>query len=127
MLGLDTLSSLTIVFIEASVSIIKVKKLEREKQLDTIVDPNLNRNYDSYEVEMMIQIALLCTQTSPEDRPTMSDVVRMLEGEGFAERWEEWQQVEVTRRREQESHQRRFDWREESLHNQSAMELSGGR
>ncbi|RWR79279.1 putative LRR receptor-like serine/threonine-protein kinase [Cinnamomum micranthum f. kanehirae] len=104
-----------------------VKKLEREKKLDTIVDPNLDRNYDGHEVEMMIQIALLCTQASPEDRPSMSDVVRMLEGEGFAERWEEWQQVEVTRRQEQDRFQRRFDWGEESLYNHSAMELSGGR
>lgn len=114
-------------FIEPSVPLIKVKKLEREKKLDAIVDPNLNRNYDGHEVEMMIQIALLCTQASPEDRPPMSDVVRMLEGEGFAQRWEEWQQVEVTRRQEQDRFQRRFDWGEESLYNHSAMELSGGR
>ena len=41
------------------------------------------------EVEMIVQIALLCTQASPEDRPAMSEVVRMLEGERLAERWEE--------------------------------------
>ncbi|XXG86398.1 hypothetical protein AAC387_Pa11g1301 [Persea americana] len=104
-----------------------VKKLEREKRLDAIVDRNLNRNYDSLEVEMMIQVALLCTQASPEDRPTMSEVVRMLEGEGLAERWEEWQQVEVTRRQEYERLQRRFDWGEDSVYNQAAIELSGGR
>ncbi|GMH11891.1 hypothetical protein Nepgr_013732 [Nepenthes gracilis] len=63
-----------------------VKKLEREKRLDQIVDRNLNKNYDIQEVEMMIQVALLCTQATPEDRPTMSEVVRMLEGEGLAER-----------------------------------------
>lgn len=105
----------------------KVKKLEREKRLDAIVDRNLNRNYDSLEVEMMIQVALLCTQASPEDRPTMSEVVRMLEGEGLAERWEEWQQVEVTRRQEYDRMQRRFDWGEDSVYNQAAIELSGGR
>ncbi|XP_077249916.1 LRR receptor kinase SERK2-like isoform X2 [Tasmannia lanceolata] len=104
-----------------------VKKLEREKRLETIVDRNLSRNYDCIEVEMMIQVALLCTQASPEDRPTMSDVVRMLEGEGLAERWEEWQQVEVTRRQEYERVQVRFDWGEDSVFNQEAMELSGGR
>lgn len=74
---------------------------------------------------MMIQVALLCTQASPEDRPTMSEVVRMLEGEGLAERWEEWQQVEV--RQEYERLQRRFDWGEDSLYNQDAIELSGAR
>ncbi|XP_042489388.1 probable LRR receptor-like serine/threonine-protein kinase At5g10290 [Macadamia integrifolia] len=104
-----------------------VKKLEREKRLDAIVDCNLRRNYDNQEVEMMIQVALLCTQASPEDRPTMSEVVRMLEGEGLAERWEEWQQVEVNRRQEYDRLQRRFDWGEESIYNQDAIELSGGR
>uniref|UniRef100_A0A0D3F3P7 non-specific serine/threonine protein kinase n=1 Tax=Oryza barthii TaxID=65489 RepID=A0A0D3F3P7_9ORYZ len=104
-----------------------VKKLQREGQLGSIVDRNLNQNYDDEEVEMMIQIALLCTQSSPEDRPSMSEVVRMLEGEGLAERWEEWQQVEVTRRQEYERMQRRFDWGEDSVYNQEAVELSGGR
>ncbi|XP_056168306.1 probable LRR receptor-like serine/threonine-protein kinase At5g10290 isoform X2 [Syzygium oleosum] len=104
-----------------------VKKLEREKRLDAIVDRNLGRNYNMQEVEMMIQVALLCTQASPEERPAMSDVVRMLEGEGLAERWEEWQNVEVTRRQEYERLQRRFDWGEDSMNNQDAIQLSGGR
>ncbi|KAK6125787.1 hypothetical protein DH2020_040467 [Rehmannia glutinosa] len=104
-----------------------VKKLQREKKLDAIVDRNLNRDYNIHEVEMMIQVALLCTQSSPEERPAMSEVVRMLEGEGLAERWEEWQNVEVTRRQEYERLQRRFDWGEDSIHNQDAIELSGGR
>ncbi|KAM5577212.1 putative LRR receptor-like serine/threonine-protein kinase [Rosa sericea] len=104
-----------------------VKKLEREKRLDAIVDGNLDSSYNIQEVEMMIQVALLCTQGSPEDRPLMSEVVRMLEGEGLAERWEEWQHVEVTRRQENERLHRRFDWGEDSVYNQDAIELSGGR
>ncbi|KAE8693231.1 putative LRR receptor-like serine/threonine-protein kinase [Hibiscus syriacus] len=104
-----------------------VKKLEREKKLDDIVDCNLNKNYNIKEVEAMIQVALLCTQASPGDRPPMSEVVRMLEGEGLAERWEEWQHGEVTRRQEYERLQRRFDWGDDSVHNQVAIELSGGR
>ncbi|KAK8312386.1 hypothetical protein V6Z12_D01G038300 [Gossypium hirsutum] len=91
-----------------------VKNLEREKMLDAIVDRNLNKNYIMQEVEAMIQVALLCTQSSPEDRPAMSEVVRMLEGEGLAERWEEWQHVEVMRRQEYERMQRRFQWGEDS-------------
>ena len=105
----------------------QVKKLQREGQLDSIVDGNLNQNYDSEELEMIMQIALLCTQASPEDRPSMSEVVRVLEGEGLAERWEEWQQVGVTRRQEYERMQRRFDWGEDSVYNQEAIELSAGR
>ena len=91
------------------------------------MDNNLNQNYDSEDLEMIIQIALLCTQASPEDRPSMSEVVRMLEGEGLAERWEEWQHVEVTRRQEYERMQQRFDWGEDSVYNQAAIELSAGR
>ena len=91
------------------------------------MDNNLNQNYDSEDLEMIIQIALLCTQASPEDRPSMSEVVRMLEGEGLMERWEEWQHVEVTRRQEYERMQRRFDWGEDSVYNQEAIELSAGR
>ncbi|KAL6993159.1 hypothetical protein U1Q18_011276 [Sarracenia purpurea var. burkii] len=104
-----------------------VKKLEREKRLDAIVDRNLSNSYNMVEVEMMIKVALLCTQSSPEERPVMSEVVRMLEGEGLAERWEEWQHVEVTRQQEYERLQRRFDWGEDSTYNQDAIELSGGR
>lgn len=57
----------------------------------------------------------------------MSEVLRMLEGEGLAERWEEWQHIEVARRQEYELLQRRFNWGEASLYNQEAIELSGGR
>lgn len=104
-----------------------MKKLVGEKRLDSIIDRNLNKNYDAEDVDKMIKVALLCAQATPEDRPTMSEVVRMLEGEGLAERWEEWQQIEVTRRQESERIQRRFDWGDESINNLDAIELSGGR
>ncbi|KAL5075801.1 hypothetical protein RYX36_014785 [Vicia faba] len=104
-----------------------VKKLQREKKLDAIVDSNLKNEYNIEEVEMIVQVALLCAQGMPEDRPAMSEVVRMLEGEGLTERWVEWQHVEVTRRQDSERLQRRFAWGEDSIHNQDAIELSGGR
>ncbi|CAA7034717.1 unnamed protein product [Microthlaspi erraticum] len=104
-----------------------VKKLEREKRLGDIVDKKLGEDYVKEEVEMMIRVALLCTQGDPEERPAMSDVVRMLDGEGLAERWEEWQNLEVTRQDEFQRLQRRFDWGEDSINNQDAIELSGGR
>ncbi|CAJ1855475.1 unnamed protein product [Sphenostylis stenocarpa] len=102
-----------------------VKKLQREKRLEVIVDCNLKKNYNIGEVEMIVQIALLCTQASPDDRPAMSEVVRMLEGEGLAERWEEWQHVEVATRQDYERLQRRMNWGEDSINNQDAIELSG--
>lgn len=104
-----------------------VKKLVREKRVDAIIDRNMDRQYDIDEVEKMIQVALLCNQGTPEDRPSMSEVVRMLEGEGLEERWEEWQQVEVTRRQEYDRLHQRFDWGDDSIYNQNAIELSGGR
>ncbi|CAL9202945.1 unnamed protein product [Musa hybrid cultivar] len=105
----------------------KVKKLWRENQLDLIIDPNLDRNYDILEVEKLFQIALLCTQASPEDRPIMSDVIRMLEGEGLTERWEQLQQVEVTQKQDYQRIQKRLNWDDDTSYNQEAIELSGAR
>ena len=98
----------------------------REKRLTAIVDENLN-NYDIREVEMMTQVALLCTQQSSVDRPTMSQVTRMLEGEGLAERWEEWQHLEVTRKQDFERILRRFALGDDSIYKQEPIQLSGGR
>ncbi|XP_078166241.1 LRR receptor kinase SERK2-like [Carex rostrata] len=72
-----------------------VKLLLKEKKLDILVDPDLRNNFNEIEVEALIQVALLCTQASPLERPKMSEVVWMLEGDGLAERWEGWQNVEV--------------------------------
>ncbi|VFQ88221.1 unnamed protein product [Cuscuta campestris] len=106
-------------------AILKVKKLQREKMLSAIVDRNLE-DYDIREVEMMIQMALLCTQASPEDRPTMSLVVRMLEGESLAGgRWEEWQHIEATSSRQDYYERRRGA--AGPCYNQETMQLSGGR
>lgn len=76
---------------------IQVKGLLKDKKLETLVDPDLHGEYVEDQVEQLIQVALLCTQGSPMERPKMSEVVRMLEGDGLAERWEEWQKEEVIR------------------------------
>ncbi|XP_073158615.1 BRASSINOSTEROID INSENSITIVE 1-associated receptor kinase 1-like isoform X1 [Henckelia pumila] len=72
-----------------------VRGLLKEKKLETLVDADLQGNYVDDEVEELIQVALLCTQSSPLERPKMSEVVRMLEGDGLAERWEEWHKEEM--------------------------------
>ncbi|XP_074566795.1 LRR receptor kinase SERK2-like [Curcuma longa] len=106
----------------------KVKKLSREQQLDTIIDRNLNKDdYNIEEVEKLIQVALLCTQQSPEARPTMSDVIRMLEGEGLTDRWEQLQLIEVSQKQEYERIQKRLIWDDNSSYNQEAIELSAAR
>ncbi|CDY41531.1 BnaA06g22840D [Brassica napus] len=77
-----------------------IKKLLREQRLRDIVDCNLT-TYDSGEVETIVQVALLCTQGAPEDRPAMSEVVKMLQGTGgLAEKWIEWEQLEEVRNKE---------------------------
>ncbi|XP_024382730.1 LRR receptor kinase BAK1 [Physcomitrium patens] len=105
-----------------------VKGLLRERKVDLLVDPDLKQNYDQKEVEELIQVALLCTQGSPLDRPKMGDVVRMLEGDGLAERWEEWQKVEVVRNQDLDlPPHRTSEWIVDSTDNLHAVELSGPR
>ncbi|CAL9170148.1 unnamed protein product [Musa hybrid cultivar] len=71
-----------------------VKKIHQEKKLDVLMDKNLKNIYDRIELEEMVQVALLCTQFLPGHRPKMSEVVRMLEGDGLVERWEASQRVD---------------------------------
>ncbi|KMZ68185.1 Receptor-like kinase [Zostera marina] len=103
-----------------------VKGLLKERKLEMLVDPDLQKNYTESEVEQLIQVALLCTQGSPTDRPKMSDVVRMLEGDGLAERWEEWQKIEVIQQ-EAERNPHNSEWILDSTYNLEAIELSAPR
>ncbi|KAJ7945156.1 Receptor-like protein kinase [Quillaja saponaria] len=101
-----------------------IKKLLRENRLEDIVDSNL-KTYDPREVETIVQVALLCTQSLPEDRPKMAEVVEMLQGVGLAERWAQWEQLEDLRNKEfslMSSYL--FVWAEESTHDQEAIQLS---
>ncbi|CAK9873217.1 unnamed protein product [Sphagnum jensenii] len=105
-----------------------VKGLLKDDKVDLLVDPDLKDNYEYKEVEELIQVALLCTQSSPMDRPKMAEVVRMLEGDGLAERWEEWQKVEVVRNQDVELvPHRTSEWIVDSTDNLHAVELSGPR
>lgn len=65
----------------------QVNKMQQEKNIDALVDRELGTNYDRIEVGEMLQVAILCTQYLPAQRPKMSEVVRMLEGDGLAEKW----------------------------------------
>ncbi|KAJ9566344.1 LOW QUALITY PROTEIN: hypothetical protein OSB04_002310 [Centaurea solstitialis] len=101
-----------------------VNILEREKRLDEIVDRNLNNEYNMQEVGMMIKHCCVA-HGHQQSGPAMSKVVRMLEVEGVTKRWEELRNVEVTHRQEYNRMQRRFDWGEDSICNQDAIELFG--
>ncbi|MBA0843135.1 hypothetical protein Goarm_000349 [Gossypium armourianum] len=87
-----------------------VKGLLKDRKLEMLVDSDLDSNYIEEEVEQLIQIALLCTQGSPMDRPKMAEVVRMLEGDGLAERWEEWQKEEMVRQEFNHTHYLNSNW-----------------
>ncbi|XAR73143.1 Non-specific serine/threonine protein kinase [Bertholletia excelsa] len=103
-----------------------IKKPLREKRLMDIVDENL-KDYDPKEVETLVQVALLCTQYTPEDRPKMTEVVSMLQGVGLAERWAEWEQLEEVRNLESSLLSRRFVWADEYTNDQEAVQLSQAR
>ncbi|KAH9669705.1 Somatic embryogenesis receptor kinase 1 [Citrus sinensis] len=106
----------------------RVKGYLREKKFDVLVDKDLQTDYDETEVEELIQVALLCTQSTPVDRPKMSEVVKMLEGDGLAERWGQWQTAEVIRHNElQFGPRQNFEKIVYSTDNLSNMHLSGPR
>ncbi|KAK7405410.1 hypothetical protein VNO78_06686 [Psophocarpus tetragonolobus] len=54
--------------------------LHENNSVTDIVDPRLS-NFNEEEVKRIVEIALLCTQTSPILRPSMSRVVAMLKGD----------------------------------------------
>ncbi|XP_055809809.1 protein NSP-INTERACTING KINASE 1-like isoform X2 [Solanum dulcamara] len=106
-----------------------VKKIHLEKKLDMLVSKDLKDKYDRIELEEMVQVALICTQYHPSHRPKMSEVVRMLEGDGLAEKWEASQRADSTRCRANEfsSSERYSDLTDDSSLLVQAMELSGPR
>ncbi|TMW96884.1 hypothetical protein EJD97_006608 [Solanum chilense] len=107
-----------------------VKKLHVEKKLNLMVDKDLKNNFDGIELEEMVQVALLCTHFIPTYRPKMSEVLRMLEGDGLAEKWEASQKVETPTPRfttSENTPKRYSDYIQESSLVVEAMELSGPR
>ncbi|XP_050226976.1 probable LRR receptor-like serine/threonine-protein kinase At1g07650 isoform X2 [Mercurialis annua] len=54
--------------------------LQERGSLLELVDPELGSAYSSEEAMVMLNVALLCTNASPTLRPTMSQVVSMLDG-----------------------------------------------
>ncbi|CAA7018154.1 unnamed protein product [Microthlaspi erraticum] len=112
-----------------------VKKIHQEKKLEVLVDKELLKkmSYDEIELDEMVRVALLCTQYLPGHRPKMSEVVRMLEGDGLAERWEASQRSESASKCSNRinefmsSSDRYSDLTDDSTLLVQAMELSGPR
>ncbi|KAL0407439.1 UNVERIFIED_CONTAM: putative LRR receptor-like serine/threonine-protein kinase [Sesamum latifolium] len=57
-----------------------VKTLYGEKRLEELVDKNLKGNFNWHELEKAVELALKCTQSNPDLRPKMSEVLKILEG-----------------------------------------------
>ncbi|KAH6765283.1 Leucine-rich repeat protein kinase family protein [Perilla frutescens var. frutescens] len=57
-----------------------VRTLHAEKKLGELVDKNLRGCFDSDELEKAVDLALQCTQSHPDLRPKMSQVLKILEG-----------------------------------------------
>ncbi|CAN1154355.1 G-type lectin S-receptor-like serine/threonine-protein kinase At4g27290 [Linum perenne] len=56
--------------------------LQRQNKAEELIDETMQESYEQWKVLRLIHIGLLCVQKSPEDRPTMSSVMHMLDGEG---------------------------------------------
>jgi len=56
-------------------------KLWSENKLLDLMDPRLGETCNEYEFLKCAVIGLLCIQDEPIDRPTMSNILYMLEGE----------------------------------------------
>ncbi|KAG6696180.1 hypothetical protein I3842_09G135300 [Carya illinoinensis] len=55
-------------------------QLQETGSLMELVDQKLGSEFNKVEAERMMKVAFLCTNASPSLRPTMSEVVNMLEG-----------------------------------------------
>ncbi|CAN6220287.1 unnamed protein product [Urochloa humidicola] len=59
-------------------------QLWNDGRLHELVDPILGDGFEPAEVMRYAQVALLCAQEDPKDRPTMSDVVALLNFESIS-------------------------------------------
>ncbi|KAI3682836.1 hypothetical protein L1987_83142 [Smallanthus sonchifolius] len=55
-------------------------RLQTKKQYAELFDERLESNIDKEQAETVVKVAILCTNGSPAVRPTMSEVVSMLQG-----------------------------------------------
>ncbi|MCO5550446.1 hypothetical protein L7F22_003933 [Adiantum nelumboides] len=71
-----------------------VKKLLEEKRLHELVpEDDRKKGFEVEELERMVKVALLSTSLPYAERPKMSEVLQMLEGEGVEERWKKSEEI----------------------------------
>ncbi|XP_030548439.1 probable LRR receptor-like serine/threonine-protein kinase At5g45780 [Rhodamnia argentea] len=106
-----------------------VRTLHEEKRLEVLVDRDLRGCFDVLELEKAAELALQCTQSNPNLRPKMSDVLKVLEGLGQVESTDDSQggNNHLGENRECSFSRNYSDIHEESSFIIEAMELSGPR
>lgn len=57
----------------------QVRTLHEERRLEVLIDRDLKGCFDPMEVEKTVELALQCTQSHPNLRPKMSEVLKILE------------------------------------------------
>lgn len=55
--------------------------MQENNDIDELIDERLGAEVDREEVERIVKVAVLCTNATPSVRPTMSEAVKMIEGE----------------------------------------------
>ncbi|KAF5764779.1 putative non-specific serine/threonine protein kinase [Helianthus annuus] len=60
--------------------IMQACRVETSKQYEELFDKRLESAINKQEAETVVKVALLCTNGSPSMRPTMTEVVNMLDG-----------------------------------------------
>ncbi|CAN4084237.1 unnamed protein product [Withania somnifera] len=58
----------------------RVRILFEEKKVEILADRDLRGCFNTEELEKTVEVALQCTQSYPNNRPKMSEVLRILEG-----------------------------------------------
>lgn len=56
----------------------QVWKCFASEKMEEMIDKDMEEETDKTEVKRVMQIGLLCTQESPQLRPTMSKVIEMI-------------------------------------------------
>ncbi|KAM7514743.1 hypothetical protein LguiA_004326 [Lonicera macranthoides] len=67
--------------LECCLVAIQAAPLIERLALHELIDPHLEDSYDTYELYHMARTAYLCIKSEPEKRPSMGEVVRLLEGD----------------------------------------------
>lgn len=74
--------------------LLQLAEVVQKQDIHQVLDSELGSSVeDEMEVVEMLQVALLCIRSEPDDRPTMEQVANMLgsDRKGLTEQWSKWQ------------------------------------